>query len=117
MRTPLAIVLLAVGLLAGVGSARAADPLPARAEELAASVPSLVIGRIMKIEAQSLLVQEDRGGPVHVRVTAETLTPPNLKVGDEVIVSLLANGVAMIITSGRTQAEASVLGEGDQDGR
>lgn len=105
------------GMLTASGSARAADPLSDQSGELAASEPSLVIGRVTRIEGPSLFVQEDRGDPVPVHVTPQTLAPRDLKVGDDVIVSRLANGVATIITSGETHAEVSVLDESGRDPR
>lgn len=118
MKTNLAIALLAVGLFTAVGVAEAADPMANQSsDEAMASASSLVIGHIAKIDGNLLLVQEDGGAPVQVQITPETVSPPNLKVGDQVMVSLLAGGVAAVITSGQIEAEMSVLDETGRDAR
>ena len=117
MKTHRILGIVLLGTLTAIGSAEAAGPLPDQSEEFAPSTSSLVIGRVTKVDGESLLVQEDGGDPVRVQVTPQTMAPRDLKVGDEVIVSRLANGAATIITRGEIQAEVSVLDESGRDSR
>lgn len=117
MKRFLTAAVLSAGLLTANGTSQAADPPSGQSEELTATASSLVIGRITQIDGQTLLVQEDRGEPVRVQVTQDTLVHNQLNVGDEVIVSLLENGVAAVITTGQTEADASILDGNDRDAR
>ena len=118
MKSNLAIVFFTVGLFTSVGVAWGGDPLSDQSlDGDTTTASSLLIGHIAKIEGNNLLVEEAGKAPVRVQITPETVGPRNLKVGDEVMVSLLADGVAAIITNGQIQAEISVLDESGREAR
>lgn len=118
MKSNLAIVFFAVALFTSVGVAWGGGPLSEQSSDGdTTTASSLVIGHIAKIEGHNLFVEEAGSAPVQVQITPETVVPKNLKVGDEVMVSILADGVAAIITNGQIQAEVSVLDESGREAR
>ncbi len=118
MKIFLALSILVLVMLSAAGPASAAEPTSTQpTDELATPGSFLVIGRITQIDAQNLLVQDDGEAPVRVEVTPDTVSPTNLKIGDQVIVALSQNGKATVITREQIEVEVSRLDESVQDAR
>lgn len=118
MKIFITMTLFSLVLFTEADPARAAEAISALpGNELSAPASALVIGRITQIDGQSLLVKEDGEAPVRVQVTAETVSPGNLQVGDQVMVSLLEDGRAAVITKEQIDAEVSVLDESGREAR
>lgn len=113
-----ALSILALVMLSAAGPALAAEPTSTQpVEELAGLNSLLVMGRITQIDAQSLLVQDTGEAPVRVEVAPDTVSPTNLKIGDQVIIALSQNGKAAVITREQIETEVSLLDESVQDAR
>ncbi len=118
MKIFITMTLFLLALFTGADPVRAAEAISTLpGDKLSAPASGLVIGRITQIDGQSLLVKEEGEAPVRVHMTAETVSPGNLQVGDQVMVSLLEDGRAAVITKGQIEAEVSVLDEGGREAR